>query len=168
MPHNSPTPFRHLDNRRAHLYPLSGTAAYIDATQTTDADFHLRYPGPTGLSLSPEPQLIEVALVHRNGTTPLTGHYWAETLPLLGLISPLRKLRPPVDSSSPRPATPNSIQKTFSVLLPLHCFKRPFVTSYVTSPHLVTTRTNILLRSSIPTFCYDPFTGHFYCFYFSD
>lgn len=67
---------------------MHGAAAYIHATYTSDANSHLRRAGSTGFPVSPEPQLVEVALVHRNGAAALTSHYKVEILLLPGLISP--------------------------------------------------------------------------------
>ncbi|CAM9706986.1 unnamed protein product, partial [Sphacelaria rigidula] len=50
-------------------------------TQATVAASHLRYNGSVGITLSDDPQLLEVALVHRNSMPALTGHYLAEILP---------------------------------------------------------------------------------------
>ena len=64
-----------------HFGTLSGALAYKKNEHATGAAYHLRYHGTVGVTLSDEPQLLQVSLVRRNGMPALTGHYLAELLP---------------------------------------------------------------------------------------
>ena len=49
--------------------------------------FHLLYEGTVGVTLSDEPQLLEVNLVRSNGSPALTGHYLVDMLPQPSFLS---------------------------------------------------------------------------------
>ena len=53
----------------------AGVRAYTIDPVASGGDFHLRYDGAVGLTLSDEPQLLAVNLVRSNGSQALTGHY---------------------------------------------------------------------------------------------
>ena len=57
---------------------------YKKNDKATGAAYHLKYDGCTGVTLSDDPQLLDVALVRRNGMPALKGHYLAELLPRVG------------------------------------------------------------------------------------
>ena len=48
---------------------------------------NLLYDGTVGVTLSDEPQLLEVNLVRSNGSPALTGHYLVDMLPQPGILS---------------------------------------------------------------------------------
>ena len=52
-----------------------------------DGGFHLLYDGTVGVTLSDEPHLLEVNLLHSNGSPALTGHYLVDMLPQPGILS---------------------------------------------------------------------------------
>ena len=52
-----------------------------------DGGFHLLYDGTVGVTLSDEPHLLEVNLVHSNGSPALTGHYLVDMPPQAGILS---------------------------------------------------------------------------------
>ena len=52
-----------------------GMSGYATDPTVTDDGFHLLYDGTVGVTLSDEPQLLEVNLVRSNGSPALTGHY---------------------------------------------------------------------------------------------
>ena len=58
----------------------------IDPT-TTDGGFHFLYDGTVGVTLSDEPQLLEVSLVRSNGSPALTEQYLVDMLAQPGIIS---------------------------------------------------------------------------------
>ena len=79
-------PPRPFDNRVLGELTLShhataGIAAYAVDPAPSNGAFHVRYGGTTGVTLSDEPQLLAVNLVHNNGSPALTGHYLVDTLP---------------------------------------------------------------------------------------
>ena len=51
--------------------------------------FHLLYDGTVGVTLSDEPQLLEVNLVRSNGSPALAGHYLVDVLPRPRILSML-------------------------------------------------------------------------------
>ena len=63
-----------------HFDNDSGAHAYTDDPTQTGNAFRLYYVGEDIASLSPEPQLVYVNLVRRNGSPALTGHYLVELL----------------------------------------------------------------------------------------
>ena len=69
-----------------HLHPPHpGASAYLPDPSASGENFHLRYTGTLGISLSSEPQSLPVTLVRRNGSPALTGHYLIEVSPRIGL-----------------------------------------------------------------------------------
>lgn len=54
---------------------------------TPGAVSKLRFTGPRGVSLSQEPQVLEVSLVRRSGAAAPTGHYLVELLPHDSIIT---------------------------------------------------------------------------------
>ena len=52
-----------------------------------EGGFHLLYDGTVGITLSDEPQPLEVNLVRSNGSPALTGHYLVDMLPQPGILS---------------------------------------------------------------------------------
>ena len=52
-----------------------------------EGGFHLLYDGTVGITLSDEPQPLEVNLVRSNGSPVLTGHYLVDMLPQPGIRS---------------------------------------------------------------------------------
>ena len=57
-----------------HHAPAGVGASAINPV-ASGGGFHLRYNGAVGVTLSDEPQLLAVNLVHSNGSQALTGHY---------------------------------------------------------------------------------------------
>ena len=55
-------------------------SAYAIDPIAADGGFHLLYDGTVGVTLSDEPQLLEVNLVGSNGSPALTGHYLVDML----------------------------------------------------------------------------------------
>ena len=77
---------RPLDNRVLGELTLShhataGVAAYAVDPTLSNGDFHLRFDGTTGVTLSDEPQLLAVILVRSTGSPVLTRHYVVNILP---------------------------------------------------------------------------------------
>ena len=68
-------------------HATTGVSAYVIDPTTTDGGFHLLYDGTVGVTLSDEPQLLEVNLVRSNGSPALTGHYLVDMLPQPGILS---------------------------------------------------------------------------------
>ena len=64
-----------------------GAKAYARDPSAVGTAFHLRYAGPTGVSLSHMPKMLEVNLVRCSGAPALTGHYMVDTLPHDGLFT---------------------------------------------------------------------------------
>ena len=64
----------------SHHAPV-GVRAYAIDPVTLGGSFHLRYDGAVGVTLSDEPQVRAVHLVHNNGSQALTGHCLVEMLP---------------------------------------------------------------------------------------
>ena len=62
-------------------HATTGVSAYAIDPTATDGGFHLLYDGTVGVTLSDEPQLLEVNLVRSNGSPALTGHYLDDMLP---------------------------------------------------------------------------------------
>ena len=52
-----------------------------------DSGFHLFYDGTVGVTLSDEPQLLEVNLVRSNGLPAQTREYLVDMLPQPGILS---------------------------------------------------------------------------------
>ena len=69
-----------------HHTPAGMSAYAIDAV-ASDGGFHPRYEGAVGVSLSNEPQLLAVNLVHSNASPALTGHYLVDMMPQSDLPS---------------------------------------------------------------------------------
>ena len=85
-------PPRPHDNRVFGELTLSHHAttvvsAYAIEPTATDGGVHLLYYGAVGVTLSDEPQLLEVNLVRSNGSPALTGQYLMGMLPQSGLLS---------------------------------------------------------------------------------
>ena len=55
--------------------------AYATKRVASGGSFHLRYDGAVCVTLSDEPQLLEVGLIRGNGSQSLTGHYLVRMLP---------------------------------------------------------------------------------------
>ena len=68
-------------------HATTGVSAYAIDPTATDGGFHLLYDGTVGVTLSDEPQLLEVNLVRSNGSPALTGHYLVDMLPQPGILS---------------------------------------------------------------------------------
>ena len=68
-------------------HATTGVSAYVIDATATDGGFHLLYDGTVGVTLSDEPQLLEVSLVSSNGLPALTGHYLVDMLPQPGILS---------------------------------------------------------------------------------
>ena len=56
-------------------HATTGVSAHAIDPIAEDGGFHLLYEGTVGVTLSDEPQLLEVNLVRSNGSPALTGHY---------------------------------------------------------------------------------------------
>lgn len=54
---------------------------YVQNHDAAPGQFHLRYDGKSGVSLSSNPTLINVNLVRNTGTAALTGNYLVQLLP---------------------------------------------------------------------------------------
>ena len=85
-------PPRRHDNRVLGELTLShhattGVSAYAIEPTATNGGFHLLYDGSVGVTLSDEPQLLEVNLVGSNDPPALTGHYLVHMLPQSGILS---------------------------------------------------------------------------------
>ena len=65
----------------------TGMSAYVIDPIAADGGFHLLYDGTVGVTLSDEPQLLEVNLVRSNGSPALTGHYLVDMLPQPSILS---------------------------------------------------------------------------------
>ena len=68
----------------------TGVSAYAIDPIAEDGGFHPLYEGTVGVTLSDEPQLLEVNLVRSNGSPALTGHYrhyLVDMLPQPGILS---------------------------------------------------------------------------------
>ena len=70
-------------------HATTGVSAYAIDPTATNGGFHLFYDGTVGVTLSDEPQLLEVNLVRSNGLPALTGHlhYLVDMLPQPGILS---------------------------------------------------------------------------------
>ena len=62
-------------------------SAYAIDPIAADGGFHLLYDGTVGVTLSDEPQQLEVNLMRSNGSPALTGHYLVAMLPQPGILS---------------------------------------------------------------------------------
>ena len=62
-------------------------SAYVIDPIAEIGGFHLLYEGTVGVTLSDEPQLLEVNLVRSNGSPALTGHYLVDMLPQPSFLS---------------------------------------------------------------------------------
>ena len=65
----------------------TGVSSYAIDPISEDGGFHLLYEGTVGVTLSDEPQLLEVNLVRSNGSLALTGHYLVDMLPQPSILS---------------------------------------------------------------------------------
>ena len=68
-------------------HATTGVSAYAIDPTATDGGSHLLYDGTVGVTLSNEPQLLEVNLVRSNGSPAPTGHYLVDMLPPPGILS---------------------------------------------------------------------------------
>ena len=68
-------------------HATTGVSAYAIDPTATDGGFHLLYDGTVGVTLSDEPQLLEVNLMRSNGSPPVTEHYRVDMLPQPGILS---------------------------------------------------------------------------------
>ena len=68
-------------------HATTGVSAYAIDPTATDGGFHLLYDGTVGVTLSDEPQLLEVNLVRSNGSPALAENYVFDMLPQPGIIS---------------------------------------------------------------------------------
>ena len=66
-------------------HATTGVSAYAIDPTATDGGFHLLYDGTVGVTLSDEPQLLEVNLMRSNGSPPVTEHYRVDMLPQPGI-----------------------------------------------------------------------------------
>ena len=55
-------------------HATSSVSAYAIDPTATDGGFHLLYDGTIGVTLSDEPQLLEVNFMRSNGSPPVTEH----------------------------------------------------------------------------------------------
>ena len=60
-------------------------SAYAIDPTAADGGFYLFYDGTVGVTLSDEPQLLEVNLMPSNGSPPVTEHYRVDMLPQPGI-----------------------------------------------------------------------------------
>ena len=65
----------------------TGVTAYAIDPIAEGGGFHLLYGGKVGITLSDEPQLLEVNLVRSKGSPALTGHYLVDMLPQSSFLS---------------------------------------------------------------------------------
>ena len=84
-------PTRPLDNRVSGelTFPhhaTTGVSAYAVDPTATDGGFHLLHDGSVGVTLSDEPQLLDVNLVRSNSAPALTWQYLVDILPRPGLF----------------------------------------------------------------------------------
>ena len=68
-------------------YATTDVSAYVIEHTATDGGFRLVYDGTVGVTLSVEPQLLEVKLVRSNGPPALTGQYLVDMLPQPDILS---------------------------------------------------------------------------------
>ena len=68
-------------------HAMTGVSAYAIDPTATDGGSHLLYDGTVGVTLSNEPQLLEVNLVRSNGSPALTGHSLVDMLPQPSILS---------------------------------------------------------------------------------
>ena len=68
-------------------HATTGALAYAIDPMAADDGFHLLDDGSVEVTLSGEPQLVEVNLVRSNGSPALTGHYLLDMLPQPGILS---------------------------------------------------------------------------------
>ena len=61
-------------------HATTGVSAYAIDPIAESGCFHFLYGGTVGITLSHEPQLLEVHLVRGNGSPALTGHYLVDML----------------------------------------------------------------------------------------
>ena len=66
-------------------HATTGVPAYAIDPIAADNGFHLLYDGTVGVTLSDQPQLLEVNLVRSNGSPALTGHHRVDMLPPPGI-----------------------------------------------------------------------------------
>ena len=68
-------------------HATTGVPAYAIDPIAADDGFHLLYDGTVGVTLSDQPQLLEVNLVRSNGSPALTGHYLVDILSQPDILS---------------------------------------------------------------------------------
>ena len=65
----------------------AGACVYATHDEAPESSFHLKYAGSSGISLGPEPTLIEVNLVRSSGLPALIGEYLVSFRPEVGALS---------------------------------------------------------------------------------
>ena len=68
-------------------HATTGVPAYAIDLIAADDGFQLLYDGTVGVTLSDQPQLLEVNLVRSNGSAALTGHYLVDILSQPDILS---------------------------------------------------------------------------------
>ena len=68
-------------------HTTTGVSAYAIDPIAADGGFYLLYDETVGVTLSDDPQLLEVNLVRSNGSPALRGHYLVDMLPQPGIRS---------------------------------------------------------------------------------
>ena len=68
-------------------HATTGMSAHAIEPIAADGGFYLPYDGTVGVTLSDEPQLLEVKLVRSNGSPALTGNYLVDMLPQTSILS---------------------------------------------------------------------------------
>ena len=71
----------------SHHATTSVPAYAIDPIAADCGFYFLLYDGTVGVTVSDEPQMLEVDLVRSNGSPALTGHYLVDMLPQPGILS---------------------------------------------------------------------------------
>ena len=84
-----PRPHDHRGSGELTLshHATTGVSAYAIEPIAADGGFHLFYDGTVGVTLSEEPQLLEVNLMRSNGSPALTGYYLVDMLLQPGILS---------------------------------------------------------------------------------
>ena len=84
-----PRPSNHCVFGELELVPHApeGVSAYALDPAASDGDFHLRYEGPVGATLSDDSQPHAVNLVRNNGSPALTGRLLFDMMPQSDLSS---------------------------------------------------------------------------------
>ena len=115
-PHNSRV-FAHNSRVFGELtlshHATTGVSAYLIDPAAMDGGFDLLYDGAVGVTLSDEPQLLEVNVVSSNGSPALTGQHLDDMLPQPGILSMQehfvasgRQVLPLTDVARPRAGRP--------------------------------------------------------------